>query len=103
MSNTTRKRGKGCCIRRNDMEIKISEENLNQRLDKFLTAQLSLTRSQIKKLILGGSVSVNQKPAAVHRFLKIGDVIEIRKKKKHKPILEKPFVTGLFPKIKIIA
>lgn len=85
------------------MEMKINAENKNQRLDKFLTEQLSLSRSQIKKLILNESVLINQKPTAVHHFLKIGDVVEIRKKEILKPIpAERPFVTELFSKIKIV-
>ncbi|MEK7167409.1 MAG: RluA family pseudouridine synthase [Patescibacteria group bacterium] len=86
------------------MEIKVNADNQNQRLDKFLTEQLSLTRSQIKKMILNGSVLIDQKPATVHHFLKDGEMVGIQEKKEVKKILtQKPFVTELFSKIKIVA
>ena len=51
-----------------------------ERLDKFLTEQLTgQSRSQIKKLIQAGLVTVNDKPAAVHHWLRLGDKIVIGK------------------------
>lgn len=49
-----------------------------KRLDVLLTETLSdLTRSQIKKLVQRGGVTINGKPAKVHQFLKVGDVITV--------------------------
>ena len=59
------------------MIIKIKPEQIDQRLDKFLTENLPITRSQIKKLILAGKILVNGELAAVHRFLKSGDSLKI--------------------------
>ena len=59
------------------MIIKITQENSNQRLDKALTEKLPITRSQIQKMIKTGKILVNGELAAVHRFLKPGDVLKI--------------------------
>jgi 23S rRNA pseudouridine1911/1915/1917 synthase len=59
------------------MIIKIKLENIDQRLDKFLTARLPITRSQIKKLIQAGKILVNGEKATVHRFLRANDEIKI--------------------------
>ena len=60
------------------MKIIVDQDNLNQRLDKFLTEKLSgQTRSQIKKMIQNGLVLVNDKKISVHNFLKTGDTITI--------------------------
>lgn len=57
-------------------QFTIEPADAGSRLDKFLTAHLAnLTRSQIQKLIKRSAVTINGRPAAVHRFLKAGDVI----------------------------
>lgn len=54
----------------------IYEEESKERLDKFLQQKLpDITRSQIKKLILQGKISVNKELPSVHRWLKKDDVI----------------------------
>ncbi len=58
--------------------ITISAENQDERLDKFLLNHLKdFSRTHIQKIIRHQRVLVNQKPATVHRFLKVGDVITI--------------------------
>ncbi len=87
--------------------ITINLQSQGRRLDKFLTEHLSLSRSQIQKMIKSGQVLIDQKPAAVHHFLKLNDKIEIQEKKigvqekKTKKQKEKP--NRLFSQIKIIA
>ncbi len=53
----------------------ITKNSTGQRLDKFLTGKLDITRSQIQKLIKNGTILVNNKPAIVHKFLKQDDVV----------------------------
>lgn len=56
----------------------ITPEFTGQRLDKFLVAQYpDQSRSQTQKMIKSGQVLLNDKPTAVHHFLKEGDVITI--------------------------
>lgn len=63
------------------MNIFIVEENFQgERLDKFLTAKLGQTRSQIKKTIINGRVLINGKKAKVHQFLRLNDTIEVKEK-----------------------
>ncbi|NUM25603.1 MAG: RluA family pseudouridine synthase [Candidatus Buchananbacteria bacterium] len=59
-------------------KIIITNENENQRLDKFLTEKLHEdSRSRIKKMIKQGLVLINNKPAKVHQFLKVNDEITV--------------------------
>jgi len=60
------------------------EHDRETRLDVFLTDKLGRTRSQIKRNILEGLVLVNEKPAKVHQFLRLNDVIEINEKTKER-------------------
>ncbi len=59
------------------MQFQIDKQNDGNRLDKFLVAELGQARNQIQKLIKNGSILVNQKKVAPHKFLKTGDTIEI--------------------------
>ncbi|MCX6739953.1 MAG: RluA family pseudouridine synthase [Candidatus Parcubacteria bacterium] len=59
------------------MIIKIKPEQVDQRLDKFLTNNLPITRSQIQKLIKAGKILVNGEQSSVHRFLKGNEVIKV--------------------------
>ncbi|MCX6744688.1 MAG: RluA family pseudouridine synthase [Candidatus Parcubacteria bacterium] len=59
------------------MVIKIKPEQIDQRLDKFLTEKLPITRSQIKKLIITAKILLNGEITSVHHFLKAGDEIKI--------------------------
>jgi 23S rRNA pseudouridine1911/1915/1917 synthase len=64
------------------MKYIITSENVNERLDKFLTSKMSdFSRSQIQKMIKNGEVMVNGAKPSVHRFLKNNDEIEILKYK----------------------
>ena len=80
------------------MIIKIKQNQAKQRLDKFLTAQLPITRSQIKKLIQTEKITVNDKGAAVHRFLMPGDKIKILNSEISKQT--KPKILEPNPKVK---
>jgi 23S rRNA pseudouridine1911/1915/1917 synthase len=72
------------------------QDTQKQRLDKFLNDQLSaINRSQIKKIILGGQVLVNDQKPTVHHWLKTGEVItfnELPRKTKYKGKILKPKV-----------
>ncbi|HDQ23225.1 MAG TPA: RluA family pseudouridine synthase [Candidatus Uhrbacteria bacterium] len=68
------------------MLIKIKPKESNQRLDKFLTAKLPISRSQIQKLIKAGQILVNGKKSNVHNFLNAGDVIKVNAAKKIKEL-----------------
>ncbi|OGY93830.1 MAG: hypothetical protein A2406_00555 [Candidatus Komeilibacteria bacterium RIFOXYC1_FULL_37_11] len=56
-----------------------------ERLDKYLIQHLGISRSQIKKIILDGQVSVNERLASVHHWLKPGDKIDYAQLKAAKP------------------
>lgn len=59
-------------------QFTITKKHRGQRLDKFLVGQLTeLSRSQIQKMIKDGQVLLNEKPTAVHHFLKEGDNITV--------------------------
>jgi 23S rRNA pseudouridine1911/1915/1917 synthase len=62
------------------MKIKITDKEIGQRLDKVLTKQLPITRSQIQKLIKAGNILVNDNLATVHRFLRKDDIIKVQQK-----------------------
>lgn len=55
-----------------------------ERLDKFLTAELGLSRSKVQAMIKAGEVMVNGKLPAIHEFLKAGSEVEFEKLKKAK-------------------
>jgi 23S rRNA pseudouridine1911/1915/1917 synthase len=59
------------------MLIKIKPEQIDQRLDKVLTENLPITRSQIKKLILAGKILLNGELTSVHHFLRAGDEVKV--------------------------
>jgi len=55
----------------------IKANHAGERLDLFLLAKKpALSRTAIQKLIKAGNVVVNDKPATVHRFLKVGDKVK---------------------------
>ncbi len=57
----------------------VEAAQINTRLDVFLAGvQSERTRSGIQKAIQRGLVTVNGQPTSVHRFLKEGDVIELK-------------------------
>ena len=54
-------------------------EEENQRLDKFLSSELGLSRSKIQKLIYEGNVQINQKPIGIpHHKVKTTETIEVQ-------------------------
>lgn len=60
----------------------IYKDEQKERLDKYLLSQMpNITRSQIKKIILNGQITVNDEECAVHRWLKSGDKIEYNTQK----------------------
>jgi len=80
----------------------ISDQQANERLDKFISAQLpDISRSQIQKLITNGSITVNDQLSKVHRFLKTGDRVDIKTTEVYtedkEMVIEKPII--LEPKI----
>jgi 23S rRNA pseudouridine1911/1915/1917 synthase len=55
---------------------RVSEKDHGRRLDQFLSeTDLNLSRSQAKKLIEGGVIFLNQKPAKPSIHLKTGDIV----------------------------
>ena len=51
------------------MEFIYKQDN-KERLDKYLQDKLDISRSQIKKAILAGQITVNGQESSVHRWLK---------------------------------
>lgn len=84
------------------MIIKVTLEQTNQRLDKFLTEHLPITRSQIQKLIKSGAVLVNKQKVSVHNFLKAGDQINIASKAINDINREKKLTADKNVKFKIV-
>jgi len=84
------------------MLIKIKPENKNQRLDKFLTTKLPISRSQIQKLIKAGDILVNGKKTSVHNFLQPGDQIKISAKEIKELTTEKKLEPSKKVKFKIV-
>ena len=58
------------------MEIKVTEENQNKRIDQFLVEQLQLSRSKIAKMIQNNQVLVNGKKTKNSYLLKMDDMIQ---------------------------
>ncbi|MFA6215332.1 MAG: RluA family pseudouridine synthase [Patescibacteria group bacterium] len=89
------------------MKFVIQPEETGQRLDHFLVKKLNdQTRSQLKKIIEGGLVLINDKPTKVHHFLKNGDIVSVEIKNPPTPLppyqsttLLPYFPTPLPPKI----
>ncbi|MBX3376980.1 MAG: RluA family pseudouridine synthase [Phycisphaeraceae bacterium] len=54
------------------------QRDLNTRVDKYLTSRITfMSRNQLQKLIAGGGVIVNDRPAKPSTNLRRGDVIEV--------------------------
>jgi 23S rRNA pseudouridine1911/1915/1917 synthase len=56
-------------------EIQVTHEHAGERLDRFLTLHIALSRSQIQKLIRDKTILVNRAPTKSNRILALGDVI----------------------------
>ena len=76
------------------MEYTYQEQD-KERLDKFLLNHLDISRSQIKKVILDGQVTVNGKVSTVHHWLKHGDKILYEQK----VVVQEPATFDTEPKI----
>ena len=62
------------------MRISVSSSDELIRLDNFLSSRLiQFSRNKIQKLILNGSITVNNKAAKKNLKLSYGDTIEIDK------------------------
>lgn len=54
------------------------QRDLQARLDKYLTSRITfMSRNQLQKLIAGGGVIVNDRPAKASTNLRRGDVVEV--------------------------
>lgn len=58
------------------MEVKVTEENQDKRIDQFLTTVLDISRSKVSKMIKDGKVKVNGDIVKVSYILKLDDIIE---------------------------
>ncbi len=66
------------------------QRDLNARLDKYLTSRITfMSRNQLQKLIAGGGVIVNDRPAKASTNLRRGDVVEV--------MIPEPPPTGIQP------
>ena len=77
-----------------DQSFTVQGEYIDERLDKFLVAQLGVVRNQVQHLIRDRFVTVNGKAASVHQWLHEGDVVVVS---------ERPKVTVPIPKLTIVA
>lgn len=72
----------------NNITIKITEQNTNQRLDMYIASlDLELSRSMAQKLIENGKILVNNKETKTSYKTKLGDIVQIN--------IESPKETGL--------
>ncbi len=54
------------------------QRDLNTRIDKYLTSRITfMSRNQLQKLIAGGGVMVNDRPAKASTNLRRGDIVEV--------------------------
>lgn len=60
----------------------VQGEFVDERLDKFLVAQLDMVRNQVQHLIRDRFVTVNGKTASVHQWLHAGDVVIVSERPK---------------------
>lgn len=60
------------------MDISVSPEDFQARLDVFVAEKTGITRSQIQRLIENGNVLVNNKIASSSYKIRAGDVISIQ-------------------------
>lgn len=62
----------------NDFSLIITEENIGERIDKFISEQdFELTRSAVQKLIDEGNILVNSKQIAKNYKLRLNDIVDI--------------------------
>ncbi|MDD5341665.1 MAG: RluA family pseudouridine synthase [Patescibacteria group bacterium] len=62
------------------MQFQITPEKQNERLDKFLVAELKISRSKIQKLIKDGKITLNGGKVTPHFFLRANDKVQINAK-----------------------
>lgn len=63
-------------------EFVVSGEFVDERLDKYLVAQLDEVRNQVQHMIRDRLVTVNDKAASVHQWLREGDRVVVLEKPK---------------------
>ena len=62
----------------NDFSLIITEDNVGERIDKFISDQdFGLTRSSVQKLIDDSNVFVKLKPVSKNYKLRLNDIVEI--------------------------
>lgn len=62
----------------NDFSLIITEDNVGERIDKFISDQnIGLTRSSVQKLIDDSNVFVNNKAVSKNYKLRLNDIVEI--------------------------
>jgi 23S rRNA pseudouridine1911/1915/1917 synthase len=66
-------------------------ENINKRIDKYLSKKLNITRNQIQKMIKDKSITVNNQKISPNYILKPNDFIKIRKNIKKTTALDPDF------------
>ena len=59
------------------MERIIIEEEINERIDSYLSKNTDFSRSRVVKMIESGSILLNDKPVKNSYTLKVGDIITI--------------------------
>ncbi len=83
------------------LNYKITEENIGERLDRFLSSGKGrMSRNQVQKLIKNGAVTVNNKTVSSSYSLKEEDVVVFDNSKPEVEIMPKD---EEFAKIKIVA
>jgi 23S rRNA pseudouridine1911/1915/1917 synthase len=58
--------------------FEVTEEEVDKRLDVYVAEKTDLSRSHIQKLIIAGSINVNEKPAKPNCRLRLSDRIAVQ-------------------------
>ena len=58
--------------------MSVLEAEKAERIDKYLTSCLDLSRSKVQQLLKNGNITVNNKDVKSNYMLKVGDVIEVQ-------------------------
>ena len=57
--------------------MQVDENNINKRIDKYLSENTEYSRSTIQKMIDNGNITVNNKPTKSSYKLELNDIITI--------------------------
>ena len=57
--------------------MQVDENNINKRIDKYLSENTEYSRSTIQKMIVNGNITVNNKPTKSSYKLELNDIITI--------------------------